>query len=100
MRPAFILLSATLAWSWAIPDTAQQQLACGKREDVLLALFSQYREELRAIGRANQTAVIEVFTSKTGSWAILLAKPGGASRIVNAGEAWEDIPPKGNHTAL
>jgi hypothetical protein len=100
MRLAFILLSATLAGSWAIPATAQQQLACGKREDMVKALFSQYSEEQRAIGLAHQTAIIEVFTSKTGSWTILLTKPDGASCIVGAGEAWEDIPPKENYTAL
>jgi hypothetical protein len=99
MKLAFILLSSVLAGSWTLPATAQQ-LPCGKRDDMVKSLFSQYREEQRAIGLANQTAIIEVFTSKTGSWTILLTKPDGASCIVSAGEAWEDIPPRQNYTAL
>lgn len=99
MKLAFILLSATIAGSWALPATAQQ-LACGKRDDMVKSLYSQYREQPRAIGLASQTAVIEVFTSKTGSWTILLTSTDGASCIVSAGENWEDIPPTENYTAL
>lgn len=99
MKLAFILLSATLAGSWTLPATAQQ-LACGKRDDMVKSLYSQYREQPRAIGLAGQTAVIEVFTSKTGSWTILLTSTDGASCIVSAGESWEDIPPTENYTAL
>ena len=99
MKLAFILLSATIAGSWALPATAQQ-LTCGKRDDMVKSLYSQYREQPRAIGLASQTAVIEVFTSKTGSWTILLTSTDGASCIVSAGENWEDIPPTENYTAL
>ncbi len=99
MKFAFMLLFATLAGSWTLPATAQQ-LPCGNREEMVKSLFSQYREQQRAIGLANQTAIIEVFTSKTGSWTILLTKPDGASCVVSAGEAWEDIPPRENYTAL
>ena len=99
MKLAFLLLSATMAGSWTLPATAQQ-LPCGDRDEMVKSLFSQYREEQRAIGLANQTAVIEIFTSKTGSWTILLTKPDGASCVVSAGEAWQDIAPKENYTAL
>ena len=99
MKLAFILLSATLAGSWTLPATAQQ-LACAKRDDMVKSLFSQYKEKQRAIGLASRNAVIEVFTSKSGSWTILLTRPDGASCIVSAGEAWEDIPPTESYTSL
>lgn len=57
------------------------------------ALLTQYRETPRAMGLANQTTVIEIFTSKSGTWTILLTKSNGASCIVSAGEAWEESPP-------
>jgi hypothetical protein len=99
MKLVFILLSATLAGSWTLPATAQQ-LPCGNRDDMVESLFSQYREQPRAMGIANHTAIIEVFTSKTGTWTILLTRPDGASCIVSAGEDWEEIPPTENYTAL
>jgi len=49
---------------------------------------------------ANQTAIIEVFTSKSGTWTILLTRPDGASCIVSAGEASEEITPAPKLTAL
>lgn len=99
MRRAFLLLAATLAGSWTFPATAQQ-LPCGKRDEMVKSLYSQFRESPRAMGLANQTAIIEIFTSKSGSWTILLTKPNGASCIVSAGEAWEDIPPTETYTSL
>ncbi len=99
MKLPFILLTALLTGSWMLPATAQQ-LPCGKRDEMVKSLFSQYREQPRAMGLANQTAIIEIFTSKSGSWTILLTKPDGASCIVSAGEAWEDIPPTQNYTSL
>ena len=101
MRQPFILLSALLAGSWTLPATAEQPgLQCGDRDAIVKTLASQYREQPRAMGLASQTAIIEVFTSKTGTWTILLTKPDGASCIVGVGEAWEEIPPSQNYTAL
>lgn len=101
MKLPFLLLAALLAGSWAIPATAQQQrLPCGKRDEMVKALASQYREAPRALGLANQSAIIEIFTSKAGTWTILLTRPDGGSCIVSAGDNWEDIPPAPNLTAL
>ena len=101
MRLPFILLSALLAGSWTLPATARQHgLQCGNRDDIVRTLATQYREQPRAMGLANQTAIIEVFTSRAGTWTILLTKPDGASCIVGAGEAWEEIPPYQNYTEL
>ena len=100
MKLPFILLTAVLTGSWTLPVTAAQLLPCGKRDDIVKSLASQYREEPRGMGLANQSTVIEIFTSKSGSWTILLTKPDGASCIVSAGEAWEDVPPTQHYTSL
>jgi hypothetical protein len=100
MKLAFILVSSVLAGSWALPATAQQQVPCGERDEIVKSLSSQYSERPRAMGLANQSAIIEVFTSKAGTWTILLTRPDGAACIVGAGEAWEDIPPTQTYTSL
>lgn len=101
MKLPFLVLAAVLAGSWTLPATAQQQvIPCGKRSDMVKALSSQYREQQHAVGLATQTSMIEIFTSKAGTWTILLTRPNGASCIVGAGENWEDIPPTENMTAL
>lgn len=100
MKLLFLVLIAVLAGSWTFPATAQRQLACGRREDMVKALLSQYRETPRAMGLANQTTVIEIFTSTSGTWTILLTRASGASCIVSAGEAWEESPPAQAFTML
>lgn len=101
MKLPFLLLAATLAGSWTLPATAEQRiLPCGKRAEMVKALASQYREQPRAMGLASQTAMIEIFTSKAGTWTILLTRPNGASCILSAGENWEEHSPIGNMTSL
>ena len=101
MKLPFLLLAAVFAGSWTLPATAQQQaLSCAKRDEMVKALASRFREAPRAIGLANQRAMIEIFTSPSGTWTILLTRPDGASCIVSAGDNWEENPPVRNMTAL
>lgn len=101
MKLPFLLLAAAIAGSWTLPATAEQQmLSCASRDEMVKVLARQYREQPRAIGVANATAVIEVFTSARGTWTILLTRPDGASCIVSAGQDWEETPPMRNMTAL
>ena len=101
MKLPFIVIGAVLAGSWTLPATAQQQgLACAKRADMIRTLAKRYSEAPRAIGLAGQQAMIEIFTSKAGTFTILLTKPDGASCIISAGENWEESPPLRNMTSL
>ena len=101
MKLPILMLAAVVAGSWTLPATAGQQvLSCANRDDMVKVLAKRYGEAPRAIGVANPSAVIEVFTSKSGTWTILLTKPDGASCIVSAGESWEEAPPLRSMTAL
>ena len=101
MKLPFLILAAVFAGSWTLPATAEQQgLPCANRNDMVKTLAKRYRELPRAVGLANSSAVIEIFTSKAGTWTILLTKPDGASCIVGAGDNWEENPPVQNMTAL
>lgn len=101
MKLPFLLLAAVFAGSWTLPATAEQQaLSCANRADMVELLARRFGEAPRAVGLANPSAVIEVFTSRAGTWTILLSKPDGASCIVSAGSNWEENPPLRNMTAL
>ena len=101
MKLPFLLLAAAAAGSWTLPATAEQQvLSCANRADMVKVLSQRFREAPRAIGLANSSAIIEVFTSKSGTWTILLTRPDGASCIVSAGDNWEESPPANSMAAL
>ncbi len=101
MKLPFLILAAVAAGSWTLPATAEQQvMECARRDDMVKVLAQRYRELPRAIGLANSSSVIEIFTSKAGTWTILLTRSDGASCIVSAGSAWEESPPLRSMTSL
>ena len=101
MKLPFLMLAAALAGSWTLPATAQQQtLSCANRDAMVKVLTRRYHEAPRAVGLANPSAMIEIFTSKAGTWTILLTQPDGASCIVSAGDDWQENPPLRSMTAL
>ncbi len=66
---------------------------CGDREQMVTALFSEYREESKAVGQVDQNAILEIFVSNEGTWTVLATGTDGLSCLVASGDGWEDIPP-------
>ena len=100
MKTCLVLLSLLTAAAFVAPAQAQGQMACGKRLDIVKMLSTKYNEMPRALGIAGQTNLLEVYTSKSGSWTLLLTQPRGATCIVGAGQSWEDIPEQKQLTGL
>ncbi len=84
------LSAALLCGLIALPATAQT--VCGERNDFLSHLKRQYHEAPAAMGLASNGAVLEVLTSKRGSWTVIVTRPDGTSCVVAAGESWEELP--------
>jgi hypothetical protein len=81
------------------PVAATAQVLCGKRADFLKHLDANHREAPTAMGLTSTGRVIEVLTSDTGSWTIIITGPDGKTCLVAAGEAWQTLgrtpPPPG-----
>jgi hypothetical protein len=73
---------------------------CGPRADFLKTLKDKFQEEGRALGMVGKSSVMEIFTSKAGTWTIMVTAPEGRSCIIAAGNSWEDMPPVKNLTSL
>ncbi len=84
----------------ATASPAEAQFPCGKRADFIKTLADKYNETTKALGIANQTNLVEVFTSPKGTWTIMVTQPKGQTCIIAAGSSWEDLPPNKNLTAL
>ncbi|MCP4317399.1 MAG: hypothetical protein GY789_15635 [Hyphomicrobiales bacterium] len=66
-------------------------LTCGNRTKLLKALNEKYKESPRALGlSASGKAVFEVYTSKTGTWTIVMTTTTGVTCIMAAGHSWEE----------
>lgn len=79
--------SALLAFS----TQAQAGPKCGERTSLIKVLNDKYKEKPRALGLSTKgTAMFEIYTSKTGTWTIVMTTTTGATCIMAAGHSWED----------
>lgn len=91
---ASVGLAAALLVGGAIAtaDPAAAQTICGERGDFLTQLSKRHGETPSSIGLSSSGQVLEVLTSKEGTWTILMTSPQGKTCLVAAGEAWENLP--------
>jgi hypothetical protein len=68
---------------------------CAPREQVVAGLATGFDEVRRGAGHTaapdGRVQVIEIFTSASGSWTIVVTRPDGQTCLVASGQAWEDI---------
>ena len=66
-------------------------MACGDRTALLKALSDKYKEAPRALGLSSSgKAMFEFYTSKKGTWTILMTTTKGVTCIMAAGHSWEE----------
>ncbi|MEM7212573.1 MAG: hypothetical protein AAF479_11885 [Pseudomonadota bacterium] len=83
---AFALIPVCVAFS----TSAQAQMVCGARGDIISQLEKKYGETRRSVGLQQGRGVVEIFASeKSGSWTILVTDPRGKSCLMAAGEAFQ-----------
>ncbi len=64
---------------------------CGDRTSLLKVLVEKYKEKPRALGLSSTgKAMFEVYTSKTGTWTIVMTTTAGVTCIMAAGNSWEE----------
>lgn len=68
---------------------------CAPREQVVAGLATGFDEVRRGAGLTAgpdaRAQVVEIFTSASGSWTIVVTRPDGQTCLVASGQAWEDI---------
>jgi len=90
--PRSIVLSVAVAAAAllaAMPASAQAQ--CGPREQIVKSLGERFKETPTGMGITEPGQILELFTSDTGSWTVVLTMPSGTSCLIAAGENWDSI---------
>lgn len=91
MTPRLNLLALIVAF-FSFPAFGQP-MQCAAREDILRALADGYGEVVTATGINYAGRLVEVVTSMTGSWTIIVTQASGPSCIVTSGQGWVFHPP-------
>ncbi len=68
------------------------QIVCGERDKFLGMLGRTHAEQPVSMGITSTGAVIELLTSPSGSWTILITSPEGPTCMVASGESWQPLP--------
>ena len=85
-RTMKVSLAASLL---VLAGTAQAQQLCLPREEAIARLQQYHGETAHGLGLDNRgQTVMELFTSETGSWTILVTRTNGLSCIAARGEDW------------
>ena len=71
---------------------AQVTMACGLRGNLVSVLEKTYSERPVSVGIASSGSLVEVFTSESGTWTIIITNPGGITCLLEAGEGWQSTP--------
>ncbi len=84
-------LAAAIIVMWS---SAQAQMACGVRDEMVAQLGDQYGEVRRGAGLAGPTAIVEIWAAdKTGTWTILETTADGMTCTIAMGDNWiDDLP--------
>lgn len=64
-------------------------MTCAPHKSLAGFLDQNFDEKREAIGITGSGQLLEIYTSRNGSWTIVLSTPQGTSCIVGAGESWE-----------
>lgn len=78
-----------IATSGSVSLPVLGQTVCGDRGRFVEQLNQRFSEVPVALGVIDNGSVLELFTSETGSWTILITRSDGKSCIIASGENWE-----------
>ena len=66
---------------------------CGNRQSIQERLADKYSEApvIRALSGAGN--LVEMLASPSGTWTMIVTRPGGQSCIVSTGDMWQPLSP-------
>ena len=85
---SLLAIVAAVVMLGATPTSAQ--MVCGDRSKMIGYLDRDYQEARSGLGLASSGAVVELYTAKTGTWTMLITKPGDKTCMIGSGESWEN----------
>jgi len=92
LRIATFVIGLLMLAGYSVTAFAMPATFCGNRAEVAQTLEKSYAEHPSAMGLSAGGGMVEVFSSKNGTWTIVITQPTGLSCIIAAGENWESLP--------
>jgi len=98
----FWLMTILMMVIFVIAISAHARVLCGDRNKMISSLESNYQESRAGLGIVADGSIVELFTAKSGTWTVLITRPGGPTCVIGTGNDWEmqhnPLKPKGSRT--
>lgn len=95
-RFVVIAILAAAFVTFGLATAKSQTYACAPRALILEKLERFFDEHRSSVAVTSDGRLLEVLTSPTGTWSILITTPGGPACLVAAGDGWRKVTPRGN----
>lgn len=82
-----LALAGCLLLALCAPARAQQ--VCATRSQIVEGLFNSFGERPVGFGATGGAGVVELLTSESGSWSLILTMPNGNACLIATGSNWE-----------
>ncbi len=83
-----LLALAALIFLLAAAESAFGQTLCGDRQEIAARLQAGFGERLTVTALTDGGALLEVLAAPSGSWTLLLTRPGGPACVLATGQNW------------
>lgn len=93
IRNAAAILGAAVIGVAGAASAQAQVRACGPRPEVVFWLESQFQERQAGFGLIDDRAVMELYTSSSGSWTLIVTDRLKRTCFVASGNSWVNVPP-------
>lgn len=91
-RNLFLMSFGIGAMMLAANHANAQSRQCAAHDAVVERLAVRYGESRQSIGLGSDNSVVEVYASaETGSWTIVVTRPGGPTCLVAAGQSFQQV---------
>lgn len=91
-RNLFLMPFGIAAMIMVAQNANAQTRNCAPHQAVVERLAVQYGESRQSIGLGSDNSVVEVYASaETGSWTIVVTRPGGPACLVAAGQSYQQV---------
>ena len=70
------------------------QFMCLPRTDLVSRLQEKYEERLTAIAKVNDSTLVEIWTSKDGTWTLIYTMTNGTACLIMSGTDWQSLKPR------
>lgn len=88
------LLIFALAISLLLCSPVAAQTNCAERSEVITKLEQKFAEQPIGQGLLPSGILVEIITSQTGSWTLLLTYASGMTCVWMSGHDWQSIKPR------